>query len=132
MNELSFFFTAQGDASEALEFVEEALDEMALFVEHPVDRTAFTPGWITLDMGHRTQLIGDEAAQVVGIIGCIHDDVLRPCQPFDQATRLWTVTPLTRRDRKPDGKPERVDGSVDLCGKAAFGSTDTGSLKPPF
>ena len=36
-------FTAQGDAPEAFEFVEEAFDLMALFAEAPVDRRLTGP-----------------------------------------------------------------------------------------
>src|SRR3546814_16406582 len=43
------FFAAQGDSSKALEFVEEAFDLMALFVEPPVDGRSNGASRIGLD-----------------------------------------------------------------------------------
>ncbi len=104
---------------------------MAFLVERPVNETVFPPCWISFDMRGCAQIIGDESAQMVGIIGGIHDDVLRVRQPFDQSTRLRAVTPLTGGDDGSDWQFECVDRRMDLRGQAAFGTANTGSFKPP-
>ena len=78
------------------------------------------------------QIIGDEHAQMVCIVGGVHDDVLCVRQPFDQPSCLWAVTPLTGGDGGSDWQPKGVDRRVSLCGQATFGATNTGSFKPPF
>ena len=75
---------------------------MTLLVERPVDETVFAAGRIALDMCYGAQIICDEVPQMVGIIGRIHDDVLRIRQPFNQPARLWAVTPLTWSDDGSD------------------------------
>ena len=54
------FFTAQGDPSEAFEFVEEAFDLMALLVECPIDRGGFGTAGVGLDLRGCAEVIGDE------------------------------------------------------------------------
>ncbi len=113
-------FAAQGDASKAFDPVEETLDQMTLLVEHPVDGPVFATGWIALDMGLSTQVMGDEVAKVIGIVGRVHDHVLRLGQALDQTARLRAVAPLPRRDREADRQAERIHGGVDLRRQAAF------------
>ncbi len=95
-------FASQGDPTEAFDTVEETLDQVPLFVEQPVDGPIFLSGWITLDMGRCAQIIGYEIPQMIGIIGCIHDDVTDALQTFDQTARLRAVTPLSGRDQCSD------------------------------
>ena len=101
---------------------------MALFVEQPVDWSVVAPSWVPFDMRGCAQIIGDEIAQVIGIVGRVHDDMLRLCQPLDQPARLRAVAPLTRCDHRSDGQAKRVDGCVDLCRQATFGAANTGSF----
>ena len=54
------FFTAQGDPSEAFEFVEEALDLMAFFVEPPIDWWGNGAAGVGLDLGGCAEIIGNE------------------------------------------------------------------------
>jgi len=75
---------------------------MALLVERPVDGLVAAAGRVLLDLGRRAQFLGDDQAQVVGIVGGIGDDVTDARQPFDQATRLRAVAPVARCDRDPD------------------------------
>ena len=62
------------------------------------------------------QIIGDEAAQVIGIISRIHDDMTNTLQAFDQTARLRAVAPLAGRDRGSDRQAERIHRSVDFGG----------------
>jgi hypothetical protein len=54
------FLASEGNSSEALEFVEEALDLMALLVECPVDGRSHGAAGVGLDLGGRTEIIGNE------------------------------------------------------------------------
>ena len=54
--------TAQGDAAEALELVEEALNLMAFLVEAPVDGRLSGSAGIGFDVGSSTETVGDEGA----------------------------------------------------------------------
>lgn len=105
---------------------------MALFVERPVDEAIFAPCWVSLDVRGCTQIIGDESAQMIGIVSGVHDDVLRFRQPFDEPKRLRAITPLTGRDDSSNWQAKGIDCGMDLCGQAAFRATNTGSFKPPF
>lgn len=126
------FLAAQGNPAEAFDTIEETLDQMPLFVEGPVDVSVFAAGRVALDVGCRAEVIGDEAAQVIGVVGRVHDDVLRFCEPLDQAACLRAVAPLAGGDCEPDRQSEGVDGGVDFRGQAALGPANTGSFKPPF
>lgn len=105
---------------------------MALLIERPIKRAIFAPGWIALDMRHRTEIICDEIAKIIGIIGGIHDDMTHTRQPFDQARRLRTIAPLSGRDGEPDRQAQGIYRRMELRGQATFGTADTGSFKPPF
>ena len=78
------------------------------------------------------QIIRDQCAQVICIIGGIHDHMLCAGQPFDQPARLRAVTPLAGGDDGSDRQTEGVDRRMDLGGQPAFGTANTGSFKPPF
>ena len=78
------------------------------------------------------QIVCNETAQVIGVIGRIHDDVLGHRQPFDQPACLRAVAPLAGCNDRPDRQAERIHSGVDFGGQAAFGAANTGSLKPPF
>lgn len=54
--------TSQGDAAEALELVEEALDLMALLVEPPVDGGRDSTSRVGLDLRGCPEIICDEGA----------------------------------------------------------------------
>lgn len=53
---------AQGNAAEALELVEEALDLMAFLVEPPVDERLAGAAGIGLDLRDGAEVVGDEGA----------------------------------------------------------------------
>lgn len=74
------FLASEGDPSEALEFVEETFDLMALFVEPPIDWRGNGTAGVGLDLGGCAEIIGDEAAQRIGIISCVGDDMANTLQ----------------------------------------------------
>jgi hypothetical protein len=56
------FLAAQGDPSEALEFVEKAFDLMALLVEPPVHGRRDSTAGIGLDLSGCAEVTGNEGA----------------------------------------------------------------------
>jgi hypothetical protein len=56
------FLAAQGNAAEAFESVEEALDLMAFLVEPPVDGGSNGASGIGLDLGGCAEVVGNEGA----------------------------------------------------------------------
>ena len=105
---------------------------VALFVEAPVDGFVACAGGVLLDQRLGSQLLLDEVAQIVGIIGGVRHDVADAVKTLDQATRLWAVAPLSGREHEADRQTKRVDCRMDLGGQAAIGATDGVSLSPPF
>lgn len=103
---------AQCDATEAFEFVEEALDLMALFVEPPVDCRLSGAAGIGLDLRRCAEILSNEDAQRIGIIGSIGDDVTDATQAFQEAQRLWSVATLPRRRVNTDRQSDGIDGRV--------------------
>jgi len=129
-------FAAQGDPAEAFDAVEEALDEMALLVERPVDRLASCAGRVLLDLRPGAEFVGSEAAQRIG--GRQAASATAWPTPSSPAIRGWAcgglraVTPVPRRDLEPDRQAERIDDRVDPGRQATPGAADRTSLKPPF
>jgi hypothetical protein len=123
---------AQGDATEAFEFVEEALDLMALFVEAPVDGRLSGPTGIGLDLRRCAEIIGNEDAQRIGIIGSIGDDVTNATQAFQEIQRLWGVSTLPRRRVNTDRQSDGIDRSVQLGSQPATRTANRGSFSPPL
>ena len=68
-------FASEGDAAEAFDPVEEALDEVALLVEHPVDGFGLAACRVLLDLRDRPKFVGDEVAQVIRVIARIRNDM---------------------------------------------------------
>lgn len=105
---------------------------MAFLVEHPVYGISRDAGRVLFDMGLCAKAVGDISAQVIGIVGCVRDDVLNTLKTFDQAARLGAIAPVAGRDRAPDRQAQSIDGRMDFGCQAASGTANTGSFKPPF
>lgn len=123
---------AQGYAPVALEFVEEALDLMALFVEPPVDRRRYGAAGVGLDLRGCAQIVGDEGAQRVSVIGGIGDGVTNALQAVQKLLGLGAIAMLARCRMDANGQAQCIDGGMQLGGQSASGAPDTGSLSPPF
>ena len=119
-------------SSEPLETVEKTFDEMTLFVERPVDLSAFRPAAVSFDLRRSSQLFHDEPAQGVGVVSGIGDDMADAFQPGQQPLCLGAVGPLPGGQFEPDRQAERINGGVDLRRQTATGTADRTSLKPPF
>ena len=77
-----------------LDPVEETVDEVAFFVERPVDRLARGSCRVPRESRCRAKLAGDEIARMVGVISRIRHDAPDAGKSFDQASRLRAVSPL--------------------------------------
>ncbi len=106
------FVISRGDAPELLQFVEETLDEIALFVERLVvgERRAAVGFW------RNDRLRGafeDSLAQVIGVITLVGDDGVG-LKAFDQVVRLGDVVSLAWPEQQADRVAERVGRGVDF------------------
>lgn len=89
-------------------------------------------GRVLFDVGFCAKTVRDVAAQMIGVVGRVGDNVADAGQAFDQTAGLRTIAPLAGRDRGPDRQAKRIDSRVDFRRQAAFGAANTGSFKPPF
>ena len=102
----------EGNAAEALELVEEALDLMALLVEPPVDRGCDGAAGIGLDLRGGPEIVGDKGTQRIGVVGGIGDDVTNASQAGQEGLGLRTVAMLPRRRVDADRQTDRIDDRV--------------------
>ena len=118
------------DPAQMFEFVEEALDQVALAIEFEVDATDDPEVALAGDMGggaeRRKQL--DDAA---GAIAAVGDRIARRPQAVDQARQGGLVGGLTGRQQKADRQTGSVDDGVDLGRQSPTRTTD-GVIRAPF
>ena len=105
---------------------------MPLFVEPPVDGGRDGAAGIGLDLREGAEIVGDEGAQRIGVVGGIGDNVTNALQAGQEDFGLRSVAILARCRMDANGQAKRIDGSVQLGRQASTGATDTGSLSPPF
>lgn len=123
---------SQGDPAKAFEFVEEAFDLMALFVELPIDGRYACAAGVGLDLRSCTEVIGDEGAERIGVIGGIGDDMADALQTGQERLGLWAIAILPRCWMDPQRQADRIDGCVQFGRQPAARTTDGGSFSPPF
>ena len=105
-----------------LEFIEEALDEIALAVESEVTgRRRLAVGF---GRNHRGDLsLGQRIAKRIGVVCLVADESLR-IGSFEQRLRASQIMGLTRREHHIDGIAERIDEDVNFGAQSASGSAD--------
>ena len=113
---------AGGDGAKVLEFIEEALDEIALAVEGKVT------GWRRLTVGlgrdYRCDLsLRKRVAERIGIVGLVRDESFR-IDRFEQRLRASQIMGLTRREHHLDGIAKRINNNVYFGGQSAAGPAD--------
>ena len=105
---------ARGNGTKVLEFIEEALDEIALAIEGKVTRR-----W-RFAVGFRRNHGGDfssaeSEAERIGVIGLVTDKCL-----WIDARKQWfgarQIVGLARREHNIDGIAERIDKDVNFGG----------------
>ena len=121
---------ARGDASVIFEFVEEALDEVALLVEPgaEADRT-FAIG-LGRDVGPAAAL-ADHRAQPVGVIGLVAEHHLALAHTVEQLGRCLDVVVVAGRDDQLDRQPVAIGQSMDFRSKTAPAASQT-SIRVAF
>jgi hypothetical protein len=116
------FVVTCGDSAKVLEFVEEALDEIAFAVEREV---AIAPGLaIGLWRNHGGDLPPVERVdQRISVVSLVADQGLR-IGTIDQWLRTSQIVGLTRREHQLDGVTKGIDERMDFGRQSAAGSAD--------
>ena len=116
------FIVARGNGAKVLEFIEEALDEVAFTVK----REVASPRDLAVGLrgNHRGDLpLGKGVDQRIGIVGLVADQSLW-IDPSKQRLRASQIVGLTGREHHVDGIAERIDQDVDFGGQPAARSAD--------
>ena len=116
------FVVAGGDSAKVLEFVEEALDQIAFAIEYEVavPRSLAIGGW----RNHRADLPPVESLdQPIGIVSLVADQSLR-IDVFDQRLCASQIVGLPGREPQHDGVAKGIDQRVDFGGQPAARSAD--------
>lgn len=124
------FVESGGDASEVLELVEEALDEVALPVEIAIDRSLDLDVALGRDMGLPTSG-ADQVDQRSRVVPAICDEGSGRRQGLDQARCHGLVGGLAGREQQSDRQSLFVDNGVDL-GAQSSTRTANGVIRTPF
>jgi len=105
-----------------LEFIEEALDEVAFAVEREVAIARRLA--IGLWRNHRVDPALDERAdQRIGVVSLVADQGRRIGR-FEQRLRAGQIVGLPRREPHIDGIAQGIDQDVNFGGQPATGSAD--------
>jgi len=112
-----------------LDLQEEALDQIALAVEHEVTMNLgrCRSGW---DHGD-SALLGDGIAERFCIVAFVAQNMLGG-QVDDQCLSLGDVADLPGRQDEPQRIAHGIDNGMDFCGQAAPRTADRASFRPPF
>ena len=116
------FVIAGGDGTKVLEFVEEALDEVALAIEREI--TTARRLAVGLGRNHRRDVAPFECVdEGVGVEGLVAKQ--RPwIDRFQQRLRASQIVRLSGREHHLDGIAERIDQGVDFGGQPAARAAD--------
>lgn len=102
-----------------LHFVDEALDQVPLFVKVFVVVTLLSPRLRRRNNGLRA-LVNNVLNEVFGIIGAVADEIVGQLQKaYNQRFRLRDVMTLTGRQQKAQRVSQAIDAHVDFGAKAA-------------
>lgn len=112
-----------------LDLVDEAFDEVALFIELFVIWRRIAARGKGRD--HRVYTEREISPDSVGIVCLICDDVLGH-EAVDQGLGLCAVVSLAGRKDEAQRVAEGVDGDMDFRGRAAARAADGLSFGPPF
>ena len=116
------FVVTCGDGAKMLEFVEKALDEIALAIE----RKIATARCLAVGLGRnhgRDVALGECRDEGVSVEGLVTQH--RPwIDGLQQRPRASQIVGLPRREHHVDGVAERIDQDVDFGGQSAARSAD--------
>jgi hypothetical protein len=122
---------ASGDGAEALEVVEEDLDEVSAAIELSVESSApsLSRGVAADDDLHAAS--ANLASEVVGVVASVADEGA-PVGVREQLVGDGHFVALALGQRDVERAAFRVDERVDLGGEATSRTTQSVSLDPPF
>jgi hypothetical protein len=116
------FVVAGGNATELLEFVEEAFDEVALAVEREIACARYLA--IGLGRDHRGDPpLGEFVDKRIGVESLVADEGAR-IGMFEQWLPTNQIVGLAWREHQVDGIAQSVDERVDFGGQSPAGSPD--------
>lgn len=121
---------ARGDGAEVFEFVEEALDEVALAVEPGVDGAPHADVALAGDVGPSPARL-DHLDDGPGVIAAVGDDVASEGKAAEELRCRGLVGGLARGEHEADGEAAGIDDDVDLGAQSAPRSSD-GVIRTPF
>jgi hypothetical protein len=121
--EISGEFVVTGrNGAEVLNFIEKALDEIALAVK----REIAIPLGLTVGLWRdhwRDVAPGEGADQLIGVVSLVCDQSIR-IGIFDQVFRASQIVGLSRREHQIGGIAQSIDQSVDFGGQPAARAAD--------
>ncbi len=119
-------FVARGDTSEVFDLVEEALDEIALFVKLGIERTGLASVGLGRDIGGCSATfdpVSDAVGIVgVGIVGLVGQADAALLQRLEQRASGLAVVGLARGEREADRPAVRGGDGVKLGGQSSSGA----------
>ena len=121
---------AGGDCAEVFEFVEEALDEVALAVEGGIDRSADAHIALCWDVGPGAALF-DEFDQGAGGAGAVGNHVSGQGQPPEQLRGRGLVRGLAGGQDEPHRQAAVIHDDMDFGAQSSPGAAD-GVIRTPF
>lgn len=128
---MRIFVVLGGDASELLEFVEEALDKVSLSIDPTAEGEAVLSVALGRNIGPGFLLVCG-GAQRIGVIGLVgqHDCALPHCAKHGQGHLAVMLLPggQIKRDRAVLG----IDDRMDFGGQPATGTSHAAIVKAPF
>src|SRR5882672_4646632 len=121
------FVVSGGDGAEVLEFVEEALDQIASAIEPLVKGRKVHPVRHQFDIGSRAAR-GEVLTQRVGIIGAVTQQNVAEAEGAQHVLGAASVMGLAFGDLQKDRQAAGIDKGVDFCRQPATRATHaTGS-----
>ena len=121
---------AGGDAAEVFEFVEEALDEVALAVELGIDGSLPLAVALGRDVGGGA-VSDQEVENGLGIVAAVGDGVAGRLEAFDEVGDGGLVGGLAGGQQEADRETAGVDHGVDLGAQSSTRTAD-GVIRAPF
>ena len=113
-----------------LDFVDEPLDQISLFVEVLVVRDSSRAGAVRRDNGLSASVC-DGGSKAIGVVALVCEQVFKG-KTVDQTFCLADIGDLAGRQDEADGVAESVDGNADLRAQAAARTPDRLIFAPPF
>jgi hypothetical protein len=113
-----------------LDFVDEPLDQITLFVEVLVIWDSSRAGAVGRDNGLSASVC-DGGSKAIGVVALVCEQVFEG-KTLDQALCLADIGDLAGREDEADRVAQSVDGNADLRAQAATRTPDRLIFGPPF